>query len=76
MTQYNTLNVTLSDSKLKKIKSGIKHGTEVTLKLLSNAVGSFLHKLLITNAKFSSFHKAFTNNASANINYQKLNYIK
>ena len=30
MTQYNTLKVKLSDSQLKKIKLGIKNGTEVT----------------------------------------------
>ena len=31
MTQYNTLNVKLSNSWLNKLKSGIKNGTEVTL---------------------------------------------
>ena len=36
MTQYNTLNVKLSNSQLNKLKSGIKNGTEVTLKLSSN----------------------------------------
>ena len=30
MTQYNTLNVKLSNSQLNKLKSGIKNGTEVT----------------------------------------------
>ena len=40
MTHYNTLNVKLSNSKLNKLKSGVKHGTEVTLKLLSNVVGN------------------------------------
>ena len=34
MTQYNTLNVKLSTSQLNKLKSGIKHGTEVTLKTI------------------------------------------
>ena len=33
MTQYNTLNVQLSNSQLKKLKLGIKNGTEVTLKI-------------------------------------------
>ena len=33
MTQYNTLNVKLSDSQLIKLKSGIKNGIAVTLKL-------------------------------------------
>ena len=33
MTQYNTLNVKLSDSQLNTLKSGIRNGTEVTLNL-------------------------------------------
>ena len=38
MTQYNTLNVKLSNSELNKLKSGIKSGTEVALKMSSNVV--------------------------------------
>ena len=34
MTQYNTLNVKLSNPQLKKLKSGIKNGTKVTMKSL------------------------------------------
>ena len=33
MTQYNTLNVKLSNSQRNKLKSAIKNGTEVTLNL-------------------------------------------
>ena len=33
MTQYNTLNLKFSNSQLYQLKSGIKNGTEVTLKL-------------------------------------------
>ena len=33
MSQYNILNVKLSNSQLDKLKSGIKNGTEATLKL-------------------------------------------
>ena len=53
MTQYNTLQVKLSNSLLNKFKSGIKNGTEVTLKLSLNVGGdsndenNFLHKLLL-----------------------------
>ena len=36
MTQYNTLNVKLFNSQLDRLKSEIKNGIEVTLKLLSN----------------------------------------
>ena len=55
MTQYNTLNLKLSNSQLNKLKSGIKNGTEVTLKLSSNVAGdsndehNFPHKLSLTN---------------------------
>ena len=33
MTQDNTLNVKLSNSRLNKLKSGLKNGTEITLNL-------------------------------------------
>ena len=54
MTQYNTLNVKLSNSQINKLKSGIKSDTEV-LKISSNIVGgsndenNFPHNLLLTN---------------------------
>ena len=52
MIQYNTLNVRLSNSQLKKLKSGIENGSEVTLNLSSNVLSysnhqsSFPYKLL------------------------------
>ena len=64
MTQYNLLNVKLSTSQRNKLKSGIKNGTEVALKISSNVVGdsndenNFLHKLLLTNTQVSKFRKA------------------
>ena len=75
MTQYNTLNVKLSNSQ-HKLKSGI-NGTEVTLKISSNAVGdsndenNFRHKLLLTNTQVLRLGKAFANNSSANIKLSK-----
>ena len=53
MTLYNTLNLKLSNLQLNKLKSGIKHGTEVTLNLSSKVVGdcndeaNFQHQLLL-----------------------------
>ena len=53
MTQYNGLNVKLSNSQLNKLKSAIKDETGVVLRLLSNMVGddenNSPHKLLLTN---------------------------
>ena len=57
MTQYNTLNVKLSNSQLNKLKSGTKNGTEVTLKVSSNFVSdsndenNFAYKLLLYQQK-------------------------
>ena len=65
MTQYNVLNVKLSNSKLTKLKSKIKNGTEVTLNLSSNLTGNskdksnFPHKLLLTHTQVSKTGKAF-----------------
>ena len=78
MTQYNTLNVKMSNSQLNELKSGIKDGTEVTLKLSSNIVGdsndenNFKHKLLLTNTQVSRLDKTFGTNSSANIKLAKI----
>ena len=75
MTQYNTLNVKLSNSQLNKLKSGIKNGTEVTLNLLSNLIGNsndetnFLHKLLLTDTQVSKIRKAFANGSLSYANF-------
>ena len=77
MTQYDTLNVKLLNSQLNRLKSGMKYGTEVTLKISSNVVGdsndenNFLHKLLLTNTQVSKLCKAFANGSSANIKLSK-----
>ena len=71
MTQYNSLNVTLSNSHLNKLKSAIKNGTDVVLRLSSNMAGNsdnganFPHKLLLTNRQTLSLRKAFNNHTSA-----------
>ena len=77
MTQYPTLNVRLSNSELSILKSGIKNGTEVTLKLSSNVVvdfndeNNFPHNLLLTNTQVSRLRKAFANGSSANTKLSK-----
>ena len=77
MTQYNMLNVKLSNSQLNKLKSAIKNGTEVTLNLSSNLIGSsddeinVPHKILLTDTQVSKIPKAFSNGSSANIKFSK-----
>ena len=70
MSQYNTLNVKLSNSQLSKLKSWIKNGIEVSLNLSSNVVGdsnnetNFPHKPLLTDTQVSRLHKAFADDSS------------
>ena len=76
MTQYNSLNVKLSNLQLNKFKSAIKNETEVVLRLSSNMISdneaNFPHKLLLTNTQVSNLRKAFANNSSANIKLSKI----
>ena len=65
------------NSQLNNLKSELKNGTEVTLKLSLKVVGdsndenNFLHKLLSTNTQVSKLRKASANNSSANLKLSK-----
>ena len=71
MTQYNSLNVKLSNSQLTKLKSAIKNETEVVLRLSLNMIGNnetnFPHKLLLNNRQVTNLRKAVTNHLSTDI---------
>ena len=77
MTQYNSLNVKLSNSQLNKLKSAIKNETDVVLRLSSNMIGNsddetnFPHKLLLPNRQVANLRKAFANLASTDIKLPK-----
>ena len=80
MRQYNSLNVKLSNSQLKKLKSAIKNETEVVLRLSSNMVGddetNFPHKSLFTNRQVANLRKAFANHLSTDIKLSKTQLSK
>ena len=80
MTQYNNLNVKLSNSQLNKFKSTIKNETEVVLRLSSNMIDdnetNFPHKLLLTNRQVSNLCKAFANHSSTDIKLSKTQLSK
>ena len=60
MTQFNSLNVKLSNSQLNELKLAIQNETEVVLRLSSNMVGNsddeanFPHNLLLTNRQVAN----------------------
>ena len=77
MTQYNRVNVKLSNSQLNKLKSAIKNENDVVIRLSPNMIGdsndkgNFPHELLLTDRQVSSIHKAFANNSSVDIKFSK-----
>ena len=77
ITQYNSLNVKLSNSQLNKLKSAIKNETDVILRLSSSMMGNsdneanFPHKSLLTNRHVANLRKAFANHTSTDIKLSK-----
>ena len=82
MTQYNSLNVKLSNSQLNKLKSSIKNETDVSLRVSSNMVGNsndntnFRNELLLTNRQVANIRKAFANHSSTDIKLSKTQLSK
>ena len=82
MTQYNSLNVKLSNSQLNKLKSSIKNETDIVLRISSNMVGNsndninFPRELLLTNRQVANIRKAFANHSSTNIKLSKTQLSK
>ena len=82
MTQYNSLNVKLSNSQLSKLKSSIKNETDVVLRLSSNMAGNskditnFPHESLLTNRQVANIRKAFVNHSSTDIKLSKTQLSK
>ena len=82
MTQYNSLNVKLSNSQLSKLKSAIKNENNVVLRLSSNMVGNsndntnFPHELLLSNRHVANIRKAFAKNTSIDIKLSKTQLSK
>ena len=82
MTQYNCLNVKLSNSQLNKLKSPIKNETDVALRISSGMVGNsndntnFPHKLLLTDRQVANIRKVFANNLSTDVKFSKTQLLK
>ena len=82
MTQYNSLNVKLSNSQLNKLKSAIKNENDVVLRLSSNMTGNsddntnFSHELLLTNGQVANLGKVFAKNTSTDIMLSKTQLSK
>ena len=82
MTQYNSLNVKLSNLQLNKLKSSIKNENDGILRISSNMVSNsndntnFPHELLLTNRQVANIRKAFAKNTSTDIKLSKTQLSK
>ena len=80
MTQYNSLNVKLSQ--VNKLKSSIKNETDVVVRISSNMVSTsndntnVPHELLLTNRQVANIRKAFANHSSISIKLSKTQLSK
>ena len=76
MTQYNSLNVKLSNSQLNKLNQQQKMKLMLSnMKLSSNMIGNsgdnnnFPHELLLTNRQVPSLRKPFAKNTSTDFKF-------
>ena len=82
MTQYNSLNVKLSNSQLNKSESSIQNETDVVLRISSNTVGNsndntnFPDELLLTNRQVANLRKAFADHLLTDIKCSKAQLSK
>ena len=82
MTQYNSLNVKLSNSQLNKLKLAIKNQTDVVLRLSLNMIDNsddktnFTHELLLTNRQVTNLRGAFASRISTDIKLSKTQLSK
>ena len=87
MTQYNSLNVKLSNSQLNRFKSVIKNETETetenlkcSFEIITNMIGddetNFPHKLLLSNRQVANLRKAFANHSLTDIQLSKTQLSK
>ena len=80
ITQYNSLNVKLSNSQLNKFKSAIKNKTEIVSRLSWNMIGDnesdFPDKLLLIERQVASLWKSFVSHWSAYIKLSKSPLLK
>ena len=66
MVEYSKVNVKLSDTQLKKLKTDVKNKTgaalRISLKIFNG--NDLLHELLLTTTQKTKLRKAFNNNIS------------
>ena len=78
MVEYSKVNVKLSDTQLKKLKTAVKNKTGTALRIsLKMFNGNDLpHELLLTTRQKTKLRNAFNNNMSTDLNFLKPKFLK
>ena len=78
MVEYSKVNVRLSDTQLKKLKTAVKNKTGTTLRIrLKMFNGNDLsHELLLTTRLKTKLRNAFNNNMSTDLKLSKAQILK
>ena len=78
MVEYNKINVKLSDTQPKKLKTGIKNKTGTTLRISFKMFNgnNLPHELLLTTRQKSKLRNAFNNNMSTDLKLSKAQISK
>ena len=73
MVEYNTVNATLSDSQLNKLKSAVKNKQGTTLRMSAKMFNgnNLPYELLLTTRQTTKLRKAIENNMSTDIKLSK-----
>ena len=82
MTQYNSLNVKLSNSQLNKLKSAMKNESDIVVRISLSMIGNsndntnFPHELLLSDRKVANIREAFSKNSSTDVKFSKTQLLK
>ena len=78
MAEYNNVNVKLTDTQLKKLKTAVKNKTGTTMRMSLKLFGGndLPHKLLLTTRQKTKLRNAFNNNMSTDLTLSKAQISK
>ena len=78
MVEYCNVNIKLTDTQLKQLKTAAKNKTELTLKMSSKMLdrNDLPHQLLLTTRQKTKLQNAFNSNMSNNIKLSKAQISK
>ena len=73
MNEYSTVNVKLTDTQLKKLKTDVKSKTGITLRMSLKMIDRNIqrHELFVTTRQKTNLRNAFNNSLSADLKLTK-----